>query len=266
MKGDNNMSEIALEVKNLSKHFTVRKSVFSKIHVIHAVKQINFKVETGESLGLIGESGSGKTTIANMLVKLLDSSEGRIELFGHDITHLSDEDMRHHRKDIQIIFQYTHAVLDPKMTVEELILEPLKIHRVVKVDDMNLEVDRLLEIVGLSKTERKKFPSQLSGGQNQRIIIARAIATRAKVMICDEPVSALDVSVQGQILNLLLKLKKELNLTYVFITHDLNVVKHMCNRIAVMYQGQVVEIGGTKEMMMNPKNEYTKRLLKATLI
>lgn len=266
MKGANNMSEIALDVKNLSKHFTVRKSVFSKIRVIHAVKQISFKVQTGESLGLIGESGSGKTTIANMLVKLIDPSEGKIELFGHDITHLSDEEMRQFRKDIQIIFQYTHAVLDPKMTIEELIIEPLKIHHIVNPKDMDLEIDRLLEMVGLSKTERKKFPSQLSGGQNQRILIARAIATRAKVIVCDEPVSALDVSVQGQILNLLLKLKKELNLTYVFITHDLNVIKHMCNRIAVMYQGEIVEVGATKEMMMNPKNDYTKRLLKATLI
>lgn len=260
------MDEMALEVSKLSKHFTVRKSVFSKIQVIHAVKKICFQLARGESLGLIGESGSGKTTIANMLAKLINPSEGTIKLFGKDITHLSDEDMRHHRKDIQIIFQYTHAVLDPKMTVEELMSEPLRIYNIVEAKDMDSEIDQLLEIVGLSKTERKKFPSQLSGGQNQRILIARAIATRAKVIVCDEPVSALDVSVQGQILNLLLKLKKELNLTYVFISHDLNVVKHMCNRIAVMYQGQIVEIGETKEIMQNPKNDYTKKLLKATLI
>ena len=266
MKGDKFMDEMALEVSKLSKHFTVRKSVFSKIHVIHAVKKISFQLARGESLGLIGESGSGKTTIANMLAKLINSSEGTIKLFGKDITHLSDEDMRHHRKDIQIIFQYTHAVLDPKMTVEELISEPLRIYNIVEAKDMDSEIDRLLEIVGLSKTERKKFPSQLSGGQNQRIIIARAVATQAKVIVCDEPVSALDVSVQGQILNLLLKLKKELNLTYIFISHDLNVVKHMCNRIAVVYQGRVVEIGETKEIMQNPKNDYTKKLLKATLI
>lgn len=266
MRRDQRMDEIALEVTNLSRHFTVRKSVFSKIHIIHAVKQINFQLARGESLGLIGESGSGKTTIANMLVKLIDSSQGSIKLFGKDITHLSDADMRYYRKDIQIIFQYTHAVLDPKMTVEELISEPLRIYNIVEAENIDCEVDRLLQVVGLSRTERKKFPSQLSGGQNQRIIIARAVATKAKVIVCDEPVSALDVSVQGQILNLLLKLKKELNLSYVFITHDLNVVKHMCNRIAVMYQGQVVEIGDTKEMMLHPKNEYTKKLLKATLI
>jgi peptide/nickel transport system ATP-binding protein/oligopeptide transport system ATP-binding protein len=151
------------------------------------------------------------------------------------------------------------------MTISELLREPLEIHQVVAKNQIDYEVDRLLEMVGLSKSEKNKFPSQLSGGQNQRILIARAIATRAKVIVCDEPVSALDVSVQGQILNLLFKLKEELNLTYVFITHDLNVVKHMCDRIAVMYQGEIVEIGDTEKVLSNPQDSYAKRLIQSFL-
>lgn len=259
------MSIIALRVKELSKHFIIRKSVFSKKKTINAVNKISFEVKQHESLGLIGESGSGKTTIANMLLKLMDPSEGSIELFGVDITKLGVDAMREHRKDIQIIFQYTHAVLDPKMTIEELIKEPLEIHKVVSESELEEEVDRLLAMVGLSTSERKKFPSQLSGGQNQRIIIARAIATRARLIICDEPVSALDVSVQGQILNLLVKLKEELGLTYVLITHDLSVVKHMCDRIAVMYQGEIVEIGETESVLSSPTNPYTKKLIASIL-
>jgi ABC-type oligopeptide transport system ATPase subunit len=259
------MSDIALKVEDLSKHFTIRNNVFSKKKTIHAVRKISFEVKSGESLGLIGESGSGKTTVANLLLKLIEPSGGRIELFGKDITQLSEESMRIYRSDIQIIFQYTHAVLDPKMTISELLREPLEIHQVVAKNQIDYEVDRLLEMVGLSKSEKNKFPSQLSGGQNQRILIARAIATRAKVIVCDEPVSALDVSVQGQILNLLFKLKEELNLTYVFITHDLNVVKHMCDRIAVMYQGEIVEIGDTEKVLSNPQDSYAKRLIQSFL-
>lgn len=259
------MQGVALKVEGLSKHFIVRKSVFSKKKTINAVNKISFDVKQYESLGIIGESGSGKTTIANMLLRLIDSSEGSIELFGVDITKIGVEAMRSYRKDIQIIFQYTHAVLDPKMTIEELIKEPLKIHKIVSEHEYDTEVDRLLIMVGLSPTERKKFPSQLSGGQNQRIIIARAIATKAKLIICDEPVSALDASVQGQILNLLVKLKRELGLTYVLITHDLSVVKHMCNRIAVMHQGEIVEIGETGKILSSPQNPYTKKLIESIL-
>jgi len=260
------MTEIALKVKDLSKHFIIRNNVFSKKKTIEAVKNVNFEVKSGESLGLIGESGSGKTTIANLLLKLIEPSKGIIELFGKDITHLSEESMRLNRRDIQIIFQYTHAVLDPKMTIEELLREPLVIHQVVAESQIDDEVNRLLEMVGLSKLESTKFPSQLSGGQNQRILIARAIATRARLIICDEPVSSLDVSIQGQILNLLVKLKQELDLTYVFITHDLKVVKHMCSRIAVMYQGEIVEIGNTDDIITQPQNAYTKKLIDSYLV
>jgi peptide/nickel transport system ATP-binding protein/oligopeptide transport system ATP-binding protein len=200
-----------------------------------------------------------------MILRLTEPSEGRIELFGVDITSLKVEDMRRHRKDIQIIFQYTEAVLDPQMTIEELIREPLIIHNIVGTSQLDQEVDRLLGMVGISSEERWKLPGQLSGGQNQRVIIARAIATRAKLIVCDEPVSALDVSVQGQILNLLLQLKKELKLSYLFISHDLNVIRHMCDRIAVMYNGEIVEIGYTEDVLNYPQHHYTHKLIEAIL-
>ena len=254
-----------LRVENLSKHFIIKESSFSEKKIIHAVKNATFALGQNESLGLIGESGSGKSTMANMILKLTYPSEGKIILNGIDITELEEDEMRKFRKDIQIIFQYTNAVLDPKMTVEELLKEPLKIHHIVKDNELDDEVIRLLQLVGLSPSERWKFPGNLSGGQNQRIIIARAIATRAKLIVCDEPVSALDVSVQGQILNLLNDLKKELNLSFLFISHDLKVVRHMCNRIAVMYKGEIVEMGRAEEILNNPQHDYTRKLIKATL-
>lgn len=254
-----------LKVENLSKHYIVRKGIFSNMQMIEAAKNISFEVQENESLGLIGESGSGKSTIANMILRLIEPSEGRIELCSVDITSLKEKEMRKHRKDIQIIFQYTEAVLDPQMTIDELIMEPLIIHNIIETNQLGLEVDRLLHLVGLSTEERWKLPGQLSGGQNQRVIIARAIATKAKLIVCDEPVSALDVSVQGQILNLLLQLKRELNLSYLFISHDLKVIRHMCDRIAVMYNGEIVEIGNTEDILKSPKHHYTHKLIEAIL-
>lgn len=254
-----------LKVENLSKHFIIKTSTFSEKEIIHAVKNVTFELKNGESIGLIGESGSGKSTMANLLLKLLEPSSGKIHLFGQDITYISESEMRKHRRDIQIIFQYTNAVLDPKMTVSELLLEPLRIHKIVEKSEMDSEVDRLLTLVGLKTSEKNKFPNQLSGGQNQRVIIARAIATRAKIIVCDEPVSALDVSVQGQILNLLSKLKDELKLSYIFISHDLKVVAHMCDQIAVMYKGEFVEFGKTHDVLYHSEHDYTKKLLEAIL-
>ena len=254
-----------MKVENLSKHYIIKKSIFSKKQVINATRNISFEVGENQTLGLIGESGSGKSTIANLVLRLIDPSSGRIEIFGRDITNQKEEDMRRYRKDIQIIFQYTNSVLDPQMTIDELLKEPLKIHNIVKADELDSEVERLLEMVNLSSSERWKFPGQLSGGQNQRIIIARAIATRAKLIICDEPVSALDVSVQGQVLNLLVRLKEELNLSYLFISHDLKVIRHMCDRIAVMKKGEIVEMGDTDDILNNPQHEYTKRLIESIL-
>jgi len=254
-----------LSVQNLSKHYIIMKNSVSKKTVINAVKDISFDIYPGDSLGLIGESGCGKTTTANLVLRLLNPSSGKIFLFGKDITYLDENKMRPYRKDIQIIFQQSGEILDPKMTITELLMEPLKIHRIVKETEYNSEIDRLLSMVGLSPKEKIKYPNQMSGGQMQRVIIARAIATRPKIIVCDEPVVSLDVSVQGQILNLLTKLKKELNFTYLFITHDLKVVRHICSRIAVMYKGEIVEIGDKEEVLNNPRHEYTKQLTESIL-
>ena len=243
------MSEVIFKVENLSKHFIIRKSLFSRKKIIHALKHVNFDLIKGEALGLIGESGSGKTTLANIMLGLLKPSDGKVYLFGTDITHYNESKMRPLRSKLQIVFQYSHSVLDPKMTIEALLSEPLKIHKIVTAQAIDSEVSRLLALVGLTDSEKKKYPHQLSGGQNQRILIARAIATRPEVIICDEPVSALDVSVQGQIINLLLELKKTMNLTYIFISHDLNVVKHICDRLVIMHKGEIVEIGDTNKIM-----------------
>ncbi len=259
------MSESLLKVRRLSKHFVIKKSVLSPKNIIKAVNNVSFEVREGETLGLIGESGSGKSTIGNLILKLLRSDNGEIIFDDYNLSKIDDEVMRKIRKEIQIIFQHTHGALDPKMTLDELISEPLKLHGTVPYNQINNEVTRLLGLVGLSKNDKSKFPHQLSGGQRQRVGIARSIAPRPRFIVCDEPVSALDVSVQGQILNLLIYLKKELNLTYLFISHDLKVIKHICDRIAVMYKGRIVEIGDKADVLNRPKDEYTKKLIESMI-
>ena len=259
------MSRILLEIENLSKHYILRKDLFSPKTVIKAVDHISFEVYEGETLGLIGESGCGKTTTGELIVRLNRSDTGRICFLGQDITVLQEKEMRKLRKDLQIIFQQSQETLDPKATIGELIAAPLRLHPIVSQDEMEGEIIRLLDLVGLQRQDQYKHTYQLSGGQKQRVGIARAIATRPKFVICDEPVSALDVSVQGQILNLLMDLKEELGLTYLFISHDLKVVQHICDRIAVMYKGKIVEIGETAKLMHNPTHEYTKKLLQDIL-
>jgi ABC-type oligopeptide transport system ATPase subunit len=254
-----------LKVRKLSRHFVLKKNILSRKRIIHAVRDVDFDLYSGETLGLVGESGSGKTTIGNLVLRLLEPNKGEIIFDGKNISHLREKDLRSLRKDIQIIFQYSNAVLDPLMTIEELLCEALRIHSIVPEKEMDFEVDRLLSLVGLSISERSKFPSQMSGGQNQRIIIARAVAVRPKLIVCDEPVSALDVSVQGQILNLLSELKNELNLSYLFISHDLKVVRHISDRIAVMYKGNIVETGSRNQILNHPEHDYTKHLIQSKL-
>jgi ABC-type oligopeptide transport system ATPase subunit len=257
--------EILIAVQNISKHYIIKENIISKRILIKAVDDVSFNIRKGESLGLIGESGSGKTTTALMILNLIKANEGKIFYKDIELTAINDNDMRTMRKELQIIFQHSQGALDPKMTVEELLLEPLKLHQIVKDKDMDKEVSRLLNLVELSESDKLKFLFQMSGGQRQRIGIARAISIRPSFIICDEPVSALDVSVQGQILNLLDNLKNELNLTYLFIAHDLKVVKHICDRIAVMYKGKIVEIGHTKQILNEPSHEYTKKLVGSVL-
>lgn len=264
-KGGKVVSKPILSVKNLSKHFIITGSNIAGKTIINAVRNISFDIFEHDSFGLIGESGSGKSTTANLVLRLLEPSSGTIEIFGKDITRLDEAGMRKHRKDIQIIFQQSGNSLDPKMTVGELIMEPLKIHGIVSEKEYDKETDRLLEMVGLTPKDKSKYPSQMSGGQNQRIIIARAIAVRPRIIVCDEPVASLDVSVQGQILNLLMDLKEQLGFTYLFITHDLKVIRHICNRIAVMFNGEIVEMGDKEKVLDNPSHEYTRSLLDSIL-
>jgi peptide/nickel transport system ATP-binding protein/oligopeptide transport system ATP-binding protein len=259
------MEQTLLRVEDLSKHYIVKKSAFSPKVVVKAVDSISFDIKDGETLGLIGESGSGKSTTGELILRLIESDSGRVIYKGENILNISEGRMRNLRKEIQMIFQSTREALDPKMTIEELISEPLKIYHIVEDKDIEAEVVKLLNMVGMSQKEKEKFGYQLSGGQRQRIGIARAIACRPRFIVCDEPVSALDVSVQGQILNLLIELKQELKLTYLFISHDLKVIRFISDRIAVMYKGRIIEIGKKDEIINNPRYDYTKELIGSML-
>jgi len=234
------MANPVLQVHNLSRQFVLRPSLLTKPLLVRAVEKVSFEVHQGESVGLIGESGCGKTTTALMVMGLLKPTEGSIKLFDQEVTFLTEQSFRPLRLKVQMVFQHTKAVLDPKMTIFQLISEALRIHKVVPEVQINPEVSRILGLVGLPHDEGWKLPGQLSGGQYQRVIIARAIAPRPQLLICDEPVSALDVSVQGQILNLLTSLRRELGLSYLVISHDLRVIRHLCDRVLVMEKGRIV--------------------------
>lgn len=247
--------DVILHVEKLSKSFVVKKNVLSKSHVIKAVNQVNLDVFRGETLGLIGESGSGKTTLSHLIMGLTSHDSGQIKFNG-----IEDELFR---KEVQIVFQYTYGALDPLKTVYELILEPLKLHHITYEGAPRDEVKRLLNQVGLPDVIMNRKTGEISGGQKQRVGIARAIASRPKFIVLDEPVSALDISVQGQIVNLLNELKVSLGLTYLFITHDLKIAKHLSDRIAVMYKGEIVEVEETQKIIEHPKHPYTKILLES---
>ncbi|CAM3273948.1 dipeptide ABC transporter ATP-binding protein [Filibacter tadaridae] len=257
------MSQNLLEVHNIKKYFPIKKKLFSKKkEFIKAVDGISFTVKKGETLSIVGESGCGKSTTGRVLMKLLEATEGKIVFEGNDITGLSDDEIRPLRKEFQMVFQDPYASLNPRLTVKEIIEEPLIVHNIDKAKRADRVVE-LLEVVGLNKYHANRYPHEFSGGQRQRIGIARALAVNPKLIIADEPVSALDVSIQSQILNLLKDLQEKYDLTYIFIAHDLSVVEHISDRVAVMYLGRLVELTTRDELFATPLHPYTKALLSA---
>jgi peptide/nickel transport system ATP-binding protein len=256
-----------LEVQRLKKHFPIKGGVFSKtIGYVYAVDDINFTLEKGETLGLVGESGCGKSTTGRTILRLIEPTEGVIYFEGQNITDLDKGAMRALRREMQIIFQDPYASLNPRMTVGSIIGEPLEIHKIAKGSEKEERVASLLQKVGLRAEDMRKYPHEFSGGQRQRIGIARALALNPKLIVCDEPVSALDVSIQAQVINLLEDLQAEFGLSYLFIAHNLNVVEHISNRVAVMYLGQIVELASDQELYKNPQHPYTEALLSAVPI
>lgn len=258
------MSEYLLEVKNLKMHFPIRGGIFRRqIGKVYAVDDVSLKVRAGETLGLVGESGCGKTTVGRSILRLYVPTDGSVTFDGTDMSLLSREQMRDMRRDIQLIFQDPFESLNSRHTIGNIIEEPFIIHNIGTLEERKAEVKRVLNRVGLNENVLIRFPHEFSGGQRQRIGIARAIALKPKMIICDEPVSALDVSIQSQILNLLLDLQEEMRLSYLFIAHDLAVVKHISDYIAVMYLGKIVEYTDADTLYENPVHPYTRALISA---
>ena len=253
-----------LELKNLTKYFPVMGGVFRReVGRVYAVNDVSLAVHKGETIGIVGESGCGKSTLGRALIRLYEPSSGTVIFDGLDFTALSKKELKAQRKRIQMIFQDPYASLNPRMSIEKILSEPYELHHVGTVEERRVWVRELLEIVGLPAEAAQRYPHEFSGGQRQRVGIARALALKPEVIICDEAVSALDVSIQSQVLNLLVKLQRERGLTYLFISHDLSVVKYISDRVVVMYLGKVVETATAEALYDNPSHPYTQALLQS---
>lgn len=250
-----------LKVEGLKTYFPVGGGLFGKKQVVKAVNDVSFEVMEHETFGLVGESGCGKSTLGRTLVKIYEPTEGKIEFMGKDITKLNGSEMQDFRRNVQMIFQDPYASLNPRMTVGEIIREPMEIHNIGTPKERDEKVASLLETVGLKPDHIRRYPHEFSGGQRQRISIARTLALDPKFIVCDEPISALDVSIQAQIINLLERIQRERGISYLFIAHDLGAVKHISNRIGAMYLGSLVEIGSSDDLYHHPLHPYTQALL-----
>ncbi len=261
------MAENLLEVRNLVKHFPIKAGVFSRVKAhVRAVDGVSFDLPAKQTLGLVGESGCGKSTTGRALLRLIEPTSGEVRFDGTDIVSLDLETMRQRRRDMQIIFQDPYASLHPRMTVGHIVGEPLTVHNIARGSEKEERVATIMGKVGLQPEHMRRYPHEFSGGQRQRIGIARALILNPRLIIADEPVSALDVSIQAQVINLLEDLQEEFDIAYVVISHDLSVVQHMCDRIAVMYLGEIVEIADADALVMSPRHPYTAALLSAVPI
>lgn len=259
--------EPLIEVKNLKKYFPVRTGAISfATQYVKAVDDISFEIGKGETFGLVGESGCGKTTVGNLILRLTSADSGQILINGKDILSLNSKDMFEHRRNMQMIFQDPYGSLNPRMTVGDLIREPILCHKLMGRKQARERVVELLEMVGMNSEDMRKYPHEFSGGQRQRIVIARALSLNPSLLVCDEPVSALDVSVQAQVLNLLSDLQKQFNISYLFIAHGMPVVKHISKRVGVMYMGKLVEVSSSSEIFENCLHPYTHALMSAVPI